>query len=68
MELLYQYLPRSGYNLSKTVDSEIILPVDYPTATKSTFKPAKRSDSSTASPFNHFQIPHDIIASCRVNP
>lgn len=66
MELFYKYLPRSGYNLTRTHDIEIIQPVEYLKPVKG-FKTARRSDSSKPSLFDHFQISPDIIAACRVN-
>jgi hypothetical protein len=59
IELLYRYLPGSGYNLSETHDSEVCKPGRF----SSDFQKSRlyKPKASTKSAFDLFEIPADIV-------
>lgn len=65
IELLYQYLPGSGYNLSETRDSEDVKPGKEPTSGEAARRMDYRHKGRQWSAFDRLEIPADILASAK---
>lgn len=65
VELLYQYLPGSGYNLVETRDSEDVKPGKDTESGVAARRMDYRRKCSGWSPFDHFEIPADIVSKYR---